>query len=337
METVTVVMPTHNRASVARVALQTILDQRGVDVRVVVVDEASTDETPAMLDALDDPRVQVIRHAEPRGLPRARNAGVRAATTRWVAFCDDDDVWAPDKLARQLAELRAVPGARWACSGNVSVDTSLHVVGFHRPPASGEVFEDLRVLNVIPGGGSSVVVDKELFEQLGGFDPEMRRAEDYDMWCRLAQASPVACVDLPLVGYRIWPGSLTTDPEAMRIGHDRVIARFRGDLAPELVRAGELQKEMYLGRFYIRRHDRVGALRHYVRIAVRWRVPKQALHGLAAFIAPRLAGRRRDAHERAQVPAWWADAAEAWLDPLRRSLSSPATGTPSTPSSLATS
>src|SRR5947209_3023883 len=99
---VTVVIPTHNRRARLAVTLRTALEQVDVDHEVVVIDEASSDGTADFLAAVHDRRVRVVRHEPAQGLPAARNAGIAVAQGRWVAFLDDDDLWAPDKLASQL-------------------------------------------------------------------------------------------------------------------------------------------------------------------------------------------------------------------------------------------
>jgi glycosyltransferase involved in cell wall biosynthesis len=119
---VTVVIPTHNRAHVMQATLRSVLRQRDVDVRVVVVDDGSSDETPEVLGAIRDERVRWHRNERAGGVSNARNIGLGMVATPWVAFSDDDDLWAPDKLARQLASLRAEPGAGWSCVGSVVVD-----------------------------------------------------------------------------------------------------------------------------------------------------------------------------------------------------------------------
>src|SRR4051812_16859537 len=165
LEPVTVVVPTRNRLATLRVALRSILAQTSVEVQVIVVDEGSTDGTPAHLATLDD-RVTVIRNEVPKGLPTARNLGIDAAETRLVALCDDDDLWAPNKLESQLFALSATPGAGWSCTGNVSVDDALAIVGHHHPPPSGDIGEAIQVTNVVPAGGSSVVVDRDLVREV---------------------------------------------------------------------------------------------------------------------------------------------------------------------------
>jgi glycosyltransferase involved in cell wall biosynthesis len=125
---VSVVVPTHNRSGLLAQTLRSVLWQRGVDLEVLVVDDGSTDDTAAVVAALNDPRVRLLRHGTPRGVSAARNRGVAAAGGRWLAFCDDDDLWAPDKLARQLAAAQAT-GRSWVYAGEVHIDLGGQVVG----------------------------------------------------------------------------------------------------------------------------------------------------------------------------------------------------------------
>src|SRR2546421_10333643 len=111
---ISVVIPTRNRRALVSRALTTVLGQRNVDIEVFVVDEGSSDGTAELVRSLADSRVTVVRHETPKGVANARNAGLARARAPWVAFLDDDDVWAPDKLALQRD---AATGARWACGG----------------------------------------------------------------------------------------------------------------------------------------------------------------------------------------------------------------------------
>src|SRR5215208_5234996 len=100
---VSVVVPTRNRSALLSRTLRSALRQERVDFEVIVVDDASDDETPALLSALDDHRVRVLRHETLRGLSSSRNHGAEHARAEWLAFLDDDDLWAPDKLFRQVS------------------------------------------------------------------------------------------------------------------------------------------------------------------------------------------------------------------------------------------
>src|SRR6476620_10544907 len=97
---VSVVVPNHNRARLLSRTLQSILAQQMGDLEVAVVDNGSTADT-ASVAAAADPRVVVLRNEAPAGVSAARNRGIAAARGAWLAFCDDDDLWSPEKLAHQ--------------------------------------------------------------------------------------------------------------------------------------------------------------------------------------------------------------------------------------------
>ena len=159
MVDVSVIVPTHNRRQILPQAVQSILRQHGVSIELIVVNDGSTDETRAWLDLLEaaDPRVKEVHHLTPRFISGARNVGIRCDSARWVAFCDDDDLWAPDKLATQLSALRA-SAARWGCTGVAVGDENLQVIGQHHGKG-GAVLAALVRGNVIPTG-SSVFVER---------------------------------------------------------------------------------------------------------------------------------------------------------------------------------
>lgn len=315
---VTVVVPTRDRAPILAMTLGTILRQRDVDLRVVVVDEASSDETPALLRRLGTPELAVVRHDEPAGLAAARNDGLARVTTRWVAFCDDDDLWAPDKLASQLDAIDAEPGAAWACAGSVAINADLDVIGHHRPPPSGDVLDLMRVTNVIPGGGSGMLAATELVRGLGGYDAWATGCEDFELHCRLAARAPIASVDRPLVGYRVWSGSMSTNVDRMRAGHVHTVERHRGDLPRDAARAGDLRAEQYWARFHLRNRDRLAAARAYAAIARRHRRPGQLVYAAWGAVDPAGADRYQAALERRAVPPGWEAEARAWLDEVER-------------------
>jgi glycosyltransferase involved in cell wall biosynthesis len=99
---VSVVIPTHNRSDLLALTLRSALSQRDVAFEVIVVDDGSADETSEVVAGLGDPRVRLIRHDVSQGVSAARNRGIAEARAEWIAFLDDDDLWAPDKLSFQL-------------------------------------------------------------------------------------------------------------------------------------------------------------------------------------------------------------------------------------------
>lgn len=213
---VTVVIPTRDRRGRLARTLAAALAQTGVDHEIVIVDDGSVDGTADLVTDHPDPRVRTVRHPMALGLARARNAGVAVARAPYVAFLDDDDLWAPDKLAAQLEALAAAPRAGWCAVGGVIVDDRLRVVGWKRPPPPGDVAPLLATHNPIPGGGSGVLAATDLVREAGGFDPTFTCVEDLDLWIRLAPRSPLATVDRPLVASVLHDTNLST----ARPGHD---------------------------------------------------------------------------------------------------------------------
>ena len=222
MPLVSVVVPSHNRARLLRRTLQSILTQHLTDLEVVLVDDGSTDETPQITNAAD-PRLVVIRNQEPGGVSAARNRGIAAARGEWIAFCDDDDLWSPDKLSRQLMAAERA-GAGWVYSGDVNVDDKLRVLSGGPPNDPQDVMALLPRWNPIASGGSNVVVRSKVLAAVGGFDPTLRRTEDWDLWIRIARTGPPACVREPLVAYRFHMGNVVIDPSD-RVNEARRLAR----------------------------------------------------------------------------------------------------------------
>jgi len=148
MPLVSVVVPSHNRARLLRRTLRSILAQHLTDLEVVLVDDGSTDETPQITNGAD-PRIVVIRNQEPGGVSAARNRGIAAARGEWIAFCDDDDLWSPDKLSRQLMAAERT-GAGWVYSGDVNIDDKLHVLSGGPPNDPQDVMALLPRWNPIP-------------------------------------------------------------------------------------------------------------------------------------------------------------------------------------------
>ena len=131
---VTVIIPTRNRWKLLRRTLGGVLRQDRISLEVIVVDDCSTDETALELARLTDPRVQVIRNAERRGVAAARNLALDAASGTWTAFLDDDDLWAPSKLHVVLDAARRTSGARWAYSAAAVVNEATEMLQLRPAP-----------------------------------------------------------------------------------------------------------------------------------------------------------------------------------------------------------
>jgi glycosyltransferase involved in cell wall biosynthesis len=281
-----------------------------------VVDDGSTDGTGAWLDrfAAEDPRIKVVHHDRPRFMSGARNAGIAQASSRWVAFCDDDDIWAPGKLAAQLCALQA-SAARWGCAGVVVVDEELEVIGHHHA-RGGQVLPELLEANIVPTG-SSVIAELSLVREVGGFDRALLGSEDWDLWLRLAQHSPLAAVDRPLIAYRLGTVSASMNVGRMRTGHAAVVERYASWAAECGVKPDLPAHERYLAKQLLRAGAGWKAASIFASLAIRHRRWRELPRVGAALLAPRLTDRLGRARAQGGVPAAWHEEADAWIRPLR--------------------
>jgi glycosyltransferase involved in cell wall biosynthesis len=310
MTAVSVVVPTCNRVDVLALTVHSILAQRDVELELIVIDEASTDDTPGYLASLGD-RVRVVRHDTRVGAAGARNAGLALADAHYVAFCDDDDLWAPTKLAAQLRAL-AAGTARWCAVGSVMINNEFRMVDHQRPPPAGDVLLPLLRHNGIPGGGSGVLAETALVREAGGFWDELRNAEDWELWIRLAARARVAVVDVPLVAYRIWPGSKSRDANRMDAAHRAIRDRHAAAADSLGVTADEVAIGRHLAKQHLRNGERVAAARRFLELGRHSR-RVHLVRAAMALTAPATMDRIGSGRAQRAIPPEWRAAAESWL------------------------
>lgn len=213
---VSVVLPTYNRLPLLREAIASVVEQTFGDWELIVADDGSTDDTRGYLAAIADPRVRPIWMEHRGDLTSARSAGLEHARGKWVAFLDSDDLWLPGKLELQLRRLAEQPECRWSYTGYALIDTagaSLRERSDLLPrPVSGYILEPLlrfKVSTPVP----TMLVQRSLIEEIGGFDETIPIHSDYDFALRLAARSKVLAL----------PDSLTL----VREHPDRTTARLR--------------------------------------------------------------------------------------------------------------
>ncbi len=186
--TISVVIPTHDRAAMLCRALRSVAAQTHCDHEIIVVDDGSTDDTVSAVRAAGMP-IRYLRQ-DHAGVSAARNRGVAAARGGWIAFLDSDDEWLPQKLARQAAFV-ATHASTNACQTDeiwIRDGRRVNPGRRHRKP-SGDIFAaSLELCLVSP---SAVMLRRTTFERLGGFDEGLPACEDYDLWLRLAVDTPV--------------------------------------------------------------------------------------------------------------------------------------------------
>ena len=219
---VTVIVPAFNAAPFLGVTLEALQTQTTVPEQIIVIDDGSTDGTAAVAEQMG---VRVIKQDQ-RGPGAARNRGLELAQTEFVAFCDVDDWYVPDKIERGLDMLQKLGAACTATDAwVVSNDRVLGRKNEHRPVPGVLTLEFL--LRGNPIVCSSVIARREAVLAAGSFDEsaELIATEDYDLWLRMAVKEPIAYSPRPMTFYRVHNASLSANTRFLR-GVEAILMRI---------------------------------------------------------------------------------------------------------------
>jgi glycosyltransferase involved in cell wall biosynthesis len=206
---VSIVVAAHNQAAWLDQTIASVRRQQWEDWELVVVDDGSTDGTAEVVARhADDQRVRCLRQSR-QERAAARNRGIAESAGSMIAFLDADDLWRPEKLARQLAVLEREPAAAFCYTLARFVDARGNPLPLRKPPHAlgGRIFAELMRANRIIL--SSTLVRRAVLDEAGGFDATLPAlgCEDWDLWLRLARRHPVAVVDEELTLYRQHAGN----------------------------------------------------------------------------------------------------------------------------------
>jgi glycosyltransferase involved in cell wall biosynthesis len=295
---ISIVLPTYNQARWLDGAIDSVRRQTFTDWELLVVDDGSTDDTPAVVAGhTRDARIHHLPgpHAERAA---ARNRGIAASTGELIAFLDADDRWLPEKLARQVDALAAEPAAGFCYTVARFVDADDRPLPLRKPPhaIAGNLFPALIRGNLIIV--ASVVARRRCLDEAGGFDETLPvyGCEDWDVWLRIARRHPVAVVDDELTLYRVHAGN--TPVEALLASGLAVLDRRYAD--PGTADAAGLSRAAARARlrWYLagalaaeRRSAAVPMVLDALRESPATAFARPALGALAALLLPRAAER----------------------------------------------
>jgi glycosyltransferase involved in cell wall biosynthesis len=263
---VSVIIPTYNRSEFLRVAVGSALTQTLQDLEIIVVDDASEENTEEVISQFDDKRVRLIRHETNQGVSAARNSGVMNSRGKYIAFLDDDDEWFPEKIERQWDLLEKSPKTVGVVyTGWVGADAATGRIIYNLAPShKGDIFE-VMVLQDSLAPTSSFFVRKECFEKVGLFDIELQYGEDFDMWLRIAREFQFDYLKEPLVRYSI------PDNKKQSLSSNYELR----------IKVGEAQVKKYAGIFAL--HSKHYS-RRYLDLGVLYCYTSNVSKGRAAFI-----------------------------------------------------
>ncbi len=264
------IVPSYNVSATLAETIQSLLLQTFTDFELIVVDDGSTDTTPQVVDTFTDPRIRYIRQSN-RGLSGARNTGIHHARGTYVAFCDADDLWLPEKLELHIAHLEANPDVGISFSGSQMIDEHGKALGISQSPNLRNITAaDIYKRNPI-GNGSAAVIRREaldgmVFRPMGEterdwwFDETFRQSDDIEAWTRFAltQDWRVEGIEGGLTLYRIHSGGLSANVEKQYATWKRMTERMRA-ISPDFIALHGAVAEAYQVRYLARRAVTAGA------------------------------------------------------------------------------
>lgn len=200
MERVSVIIPTYNRENTIKRSIKSVLEQSYSNIELIVVDDASKDDTMQIVESIEDPRIIYIKLDKNVGAAGARNAGVKNSASEYIAFNDSDDEWLNDKLLKQMDYMIKNPDIDLVYCGMEICEPDKSFT-FPNDTVSGElegyIYKWLLRRNTI--GTPSMLVKKRCFDEIGGFDSALRCLEDWEMAVRFSKEHKIGFVDDALV------------------------------------------------------------------------------------------------------------------------------------------
>jgi len=246
---ISVVIPVYNRELTIRRAIDSVLAQELHPDEIIVVDDGSTDPTPEILKSYDH-KIQIVRQ-ENKGVSAARNRGVETAAGKWIAFLDSDDEWTPDKLQKQLACYRLHPNMRILQTEERWIRNNMRVnPGKKYSKKSGNIFKNCLKTCIV--GPSTVMCERSLLMEMGGFDEKLPVCEDYDLWIRIAAKYAIPLLPEALtIKYGGHPDQLSLSTPAMDRFRVQSLEKIFKEVTLSRIQRIELLEELILKLSYL--------------------------------------------------------------------------------------
>lgn len=245
---VSVIIPTYNSAHFIIEAVESVLNQTFTDFEILVIDDGSTDATKEVLIEKYGNLVRYF-YKENGGVSKARNFGIENAQGKYVAFLDSDDAWIPEKLEKQVSALEKNAENKACYSSFFLCDENLIPVGVNESNRKSDALTDLLLIGNVVATPSTVIAEKELFQQVGGFDHELSQCADWEMWIRLATKTEFIYIDKPLLKYRQHGANMSKN--AALLEKDSVLLMEKGFGLSDLPNELKAKKNQALARNYM--------------------------------------------------------------------------------------
>ncbi len=307
MKKVSVIIPVYNAEKYVAATIQSVLSQTYQNFEIIIIDDGSPDGSVGVCQLFKDSRIKIIRQAN-RGLPGARNTGIRHASGDYLAFLDSDDIWLPEKLEKHIHHLNNSPTVGISFCYSAFINEKGNYTRLYQKPRKLYDITPSYVLCRNPvGNGSAAVIRREVFEDikfqgnLHGivenyyFDERLRRAEDIECWLRISIQTHWRHEGIPevLTLYRVTSSGLSANALQQLKALEDVVEKTRS-YAPDIIARCEKVARAYHLRYTVRRlvslGDGLTAVKLFNQVlANHWRILleeplKTLITGAAAYL-----------------------------------------------------
>lgn len=243
---ISVIIPTYNRAKTIIRAIESALKQTYTNMEIIIVDDASGDNTGEIVKGIEDSRIKYIKHETNKGGAAARNTGIDEAKGEYVAFLDSDDVWLPEKIEKQVKLFeRSDPKIGVIYTGFYRTDEDDRITEHVTPSKKGDLYNRLLEGNFI-GTTSVIMAKRECLKQVGGFNASLPSCQDWDLYIRLSKVCHYDYILDPLVRFFCGEGhnKITSNKQWVILGHKYIFDKYNISSLP---RRSKARHYYYLG------------------------------------------------------------------------------------------
>lgn len=212
---ISIVIPTYNQSEYLQEAVESVLNQTYKNIEIIIVDDGSTDNTLGVVRSFDNNKIIYIQQKN-KGASSARNTGIKKANGEYIAFLDSDDLWLKNKLRKQIDFIKENPEIGLlgtGCYQMINIGKMIHKKIF---PFENKILQkDLIKYN--PFIQSSVMIRKNVFDDIGLYDEKFKESEDYDLWLRIAQKYKIANLPEALITKRYYEKGLCLSKDSKQL------------------------------------------------------------------------------------------------------------------------
>lgn len=239
---VSVIIPNYNYAEYLRDAIESVRSQTYPAIEIIVVDDGSTDGSRDVLGKFGDSITTVFQ--QNKGVSAARNNGAALAKGEYFAFLDADDLWLPEKVELQVAKFNENAGYGLVHVGLIEIDGNEDEIRRRVDGGEGEVWREMLEFSRqgILGGGSGVMIRRDVFDEVGGFDERLSTSADWDLYYRISRRYAVGFVAAPLLKYRVHNSNMHANIGVMERDMVHAFEKAFNEDSPEL---GEIKRKAY--------------------------------------------------------------------------------------------